>query len=128
MTNATASNNSATTSSLPLTDEENIVAEAAVQSWYWASAKYKAITGDSSKRKHLWQDIVFLFRASSSDDAQGVALSIAKGKEHTYKNHKQDNVQWMFQQVNQIEELFDQSLQDGAEVYWKFYEKVDSRI
>ena len=67
---------------------------------------------------------MFIFRAEVNN-AKVVAVNIAQSKEHEYKNSKGKDVRWTFQEVNQIESLFDQQPQDGTEVYWHFFEKVD---
>lgn len=105
-------------------DLEHMQAEIALQSWYWASATYKATVPGKKQKRPLWQDIVFIFQANT-DDVQAVASEIAQKKEHRYENSKGSEVRWIFQKINQIEELFDRQPQNGTEVYWKLYEKLD---
>jgi len=95
--------------------------------WFWVSANYKAVHMDRSRRRHLWQQIVFLVQATSEAEARTKAHGIATDKEHEYEVASGGTVRWILQHIEKVEELFDSTIKDGSEVYWRFYERVESK-
>jgi hypothetical protein len=93
--------------------------------WYWVSATYKAVHLGVPRKRHLWERTVFLIRASSDAEAADVARQVAREKEHEYLAAGGDMVRWVLQEVEEIHELFESDIQQGTEVYWEFFERVD---
>jgi hypothetical protein len=108
----------AISSTCPTTDAEN-------QNWYWVSALYKAVHLGTSRKRHLWERTVFLIRAAGEADAACIAKEQARAKEQEYVAAGGDTIRWVFQEVEQIHELFDREMGQGTEVYWEFFERVD---
>jgi hypothetical protein len=93
--------------------------------WYWVSATFKAIHSGPPRRRHRWEQIVFLIRAADAEDAARIAQEVARGKEHGYRGATGTVVTWKLQQIDRIEALFDREIRQGTEVYWRFFERVD---
>jgi hypothetical protein len=93
--------------------------------WYWVSALFKAVHIGSSRKRHLWERTVFLVRATSGPKATDIAEKVARGKEEEYLAAGGDKVRWVFQEIEKIQPLVDERFEDGTEVYWEFFERVD---
>ena len=99
--------------------------ETAHAGWYWASAVYKAVHPGSLRRRHLWERVVFILRASHESEAWDKANKIALSKVHGYAAAGGDRVEWTLQRIDRVQPLFDADVGEGTEVFWEFYEKVD---
>ena len=99
--------------------------EALQPRWFWAAAVYKAVDTDKPRKRHLWHKVVFVLQASDADNAKVKADRIAQRKQHRYPSATGANVSWVLQEVEAIQELFDEPIRDGTEVYWQFTERVD---
>lgn len=92
--------------------------------WFWARVLMKSTRPERARRRHLWERLVFLLRAGDLDDARVRAEAIARSKEHEYVAATGDRVRWVFQTIEDVQELMD-PIGDGTEVYWEFFERVD---
>ena len=94
-------------------------------------AVYKAIHPDGPRRKHLWERTVFLIpmpaRPDNGDpsDLQAVAERVARSKECEYLAVSGGRVQWTFQGIEDIQRVLDPDFEEGTEVYWEFFYRVD---
>lgn len=93
--------------------------------WWWASAVYKGEHVDRPRRRNLWERIVFLLRARNQQEAYERAQELARSKEAFYTTAVGDQLRWTLQAVEGVQELFDQALEEGSEVYWEFFERID---
>jgi hypothetical protein len=93
--------------------------------WYWVAATYKAVHLGRVRRRHLWERTVFLIRAASAEEATVIAQRVACDKEHEYLAVKGDTVRWVLQEVEDIQPLHDQVFEDGTEVFWQFFDRID---
>jgi hypothetical protein len=103
------------------------------QRWYWVKAAYKAVRLGAPRRRHLWETTVFLIQAAEGSDERDPVLlrekaeRIARSKECEYLAAGGDTVRWTFQGIEDIQCLVDVATEDGAEVYWEFFERVDRK-
>ena len=95
------------------------------KTWYSVTANYKAVHLGKLRRRHLWEQTIFLVTAASEEEAQQVGYQVAKSKEHQYLSATGEQVMWQLIEVIDIKELIDQELKQGMEVGWRFFEKVD---
>jgi hypothetical protein len=58
---------------------------------------------------------------------QAKAERIARSKESDYLSATGDPIRWTFERVEDIQCLIDTAFEDGTEVYWEFFEKVDKQ-
>jgi hypothetical protein len=93
--------------------------------WYWVAATYKSVHIGVSRKRHVWQRIVFLIRALDEDEAAIIAHQVALAKEHEYLVDGGDTLRWVFQEIEEIHGVFDREIGQGTEVYWEFFERVD---
>lgn len=99
--------------------------KSSAKTWFAVTANYKAVHLEKVRRRHLWEQLVFLVQAKNEDEAQIIGYSVAKSKEHQYKAIKGDQILWQFTEIIDIKELIDQELKQGMEVNWRFFERVD---
>ena len=96
------------------------------ETWWTATAEYKAAHIGKSRRRHLWEQITFLLLAPNEEEAKRIAQDIAKAKEHTYKAVGGNQIVWQLIEVLNLKKLIDQEFIPGMEVNWNFFERVDS--
>lgn len=99
----------------------NVTNEAAAKRWYWASAVFVAVdNAEPPSDDVLCERIVFLLQASSDAEAQALSRTLAASKEHGYKSAVGSDVAWKLKCVERVEELFDDVLTNGTEVFWQY--------
>lgn len=96
------------------------------KNWYSITANYKAVHIGKLRRRHLWEQTIFLIAATSDDEAQQLGFEVAKAKECQY-SAKGKPIRWQLIEIVNIKELIDQELKQGMEVGWRFFERVDKR-
>jgi hypothetical protein len=92
--------------------------------WFYVAADYKSVHIGKSRKRHLWERRVFVFRARP-EEAADRAARIAKQNEHEYISATGDRVRWELQAIESSAELFDDEITDGTEVYWDWFVRVD---
>jgi hypothetical protein len=100
------------------------------QDWYWVAATYKAVHVGVPRKRHLWERTVFLLRAPADCDRVFLwekAERVARTKEREYVGGTGDTIRWTFQEIEAIHSLFDRDLDDGTEVYWELFHRVDKK-
>jgi len=95
--------------------------------WFWVSVLFKAEHLSKPRKRHLWERTVFLVRASNKESAECHAQQLAKDKEVEYEAANGDLVRWTYQNVECLNELHNDEITDGTEVYWEFFERVDRK-
>ena len=93
--------------------------------WFWASILLKCIPKGRRRRRHLWQQIVFVVNAADEAEAQTKIRAIAENKQHAYTSASGQALTWELQQVEEVQSLIDSEISDGTEVYWRFFERID---
>lgn len=94
--------------------------------WWSVTATYKSVHPEQlTRRRNLWERTTFLIRADGETEAQAVARDVAKGKEHGYTVASGDTVQWTLGEIEDVQELIDEKVQQGMEVRWQFFERID---
>jgi len=54
-----------------------------------------------------------------------MALSLAKGEEHEYRNLYGVNVRWVFDGILDVKKLVDEEIGSGTEVYYELFSPPD---
>jgi hypothetical protein len=85
----------------------------------------KSIHAGLPRRRHLWERNVFLIQAPDQETACLKADQFARDKQISYLNDRGETVSWVFQEIEEIKLLDDETLTDGSEVDWHFFERVD---
>ncbi len=83
--------------------------------WYAAVLVFEcAIAGRVQAEPELQ---VRLVEAISHDDAYARAVELGAGAEHSYRNESGEEVSWHFRGLSDLNEIWNNALQHGAEVY-----------
>jgi hypothetical protein len=69
---------------------------------------------------------VFFARATNDNHARALANEVAREKEIECDTATH-RVRWVFQQIEDVQCLHDSEFENGTEVYWEFFERVDKR-
>jgi hypothetical protein len=91
--------------------------------WYLAKLVFQIVCGDGD---HLPQfdEQLRLIRADSKEDAFRKARSVGGNEQETFRNRKDQLVQWQFINVSELYRLSE--LIDGAELYSRIEEKENA--
>ncbi len=101
-------------------------ASVVTQQYYSARLLHIAIVGGHRRRrKHLCDETVFIFRASSESDAFRRALKIGRSQEHEYRNKYRQIVRWVFAEVVAMARIG--RVVGGCEVSSRLYDRVLSK-
>ena len=96
------------------------------QQYYSARLLHIAVVGGRRRlRKHLCDETVFVFRATSDVDAFRRAIKIGRSHEHEYRNKYRQIVRWAFAEV--IAMTCIGRVADGLEVSSRLYHRVLSK-
>ncbi len=97
------------------TSEQNLVA-------YIAVIVYE-ITSSSLDHQPLYEESFVLFKASSEEEAQQMALQYAQQEQVTYKNEQQDDITWTVKHVIDVSPLLVQNVnfESGSELYARHF-------
>jgi|SRR5437660_6208052 len=98
--------------------------------WFAVSSffKCKCIHPEHPDDESLWEERIFLIQAETEEGARQEGERICKVEEHEYVSATGDLVQWIFQQVASVSEIY--SLEPGSELFSRFLKKqeVDSLL
>jgi hypothetical protein len=86
-------------------------------SWYVAEIIVRCEVGKLSKAKSLYDRQFKILRASTHEAAYHRALELGKQENHSYKNSSGEKVSWRFAGLGNLEELLDEALVDGTEIF-----------
>lgn len=103
------------------------------KSWYGVKVLFKSyysgepnpekVDSHYHNRTHMYEEITYLVRAVSDEDASEQALKIAKEAEHEYFNRYDQKVHTrVVDQVDYCFELLDDQIGHGTEVFSRFLE------
>jgi len=87
--------------------------------WFAASLLFKSVH-PGQVDDHLWEESIFLVRAESEEEARQKADRLGKAEEHEYVAANGEMTQWTFQGVERIQEILDDKLEDGTEIFSRF--------
>ena len=95
-----------------------IVETDAKHNWYFVSAIYSCDI--SNVKTNTTERLVFLVLADKIETARQLGHEIALNKEHGYKNQYDECVAWKFDQIDDVQALFDHEIVTGTDVFWSF--------
>ncbi len=85
--------------------------------WFIAEATFQVLVKHESRDAPLFRErLLFLVSDVDSTAAMDKAQSLARAKEHSYRNGDGQLVQWQFVELVDVKEMVDQRFEDGAEL------------
>jgi len=90
-------------------------------SWYSVRVIYKSTIDGVETSDSLKEESVRVFSASTDDEARTKRETVARSGEHSYKNEKGEIVQWLVDTIDDAQDLCEENLSDGTEVYSRLF-------
>jgi hypothetical protein len=84
--------------------------------WFAAKLLFESTVPDEDGRL-LQEESIRLIQASDEADARSRACQLGNSEQHQYPNHLGETVAWQFVSVLEIQDLCEESLSDGMEVF-----------
>lgn len=95
------------------------------KTWFSAKLLFRAdVEGDSGDGS-LFEESVRILRGIDEADVQRAANLLGKKEEHDYKNDAGQIVRWRFIETLEVQDLCEEALADGSEVYSRMFRKED---
>jgi hypothetical protein len=88
--------------------------------WYSADLFFESVHDNFPKDTDLWEEQVLLINANSEEEARATAEELGRRNEHVYTSGTGDNVHWVFRMVASVDEILDENLKSGTEVFSRF--------
>jgi hypothetical protein len=84
--------------------------------WYAATLIMRCRIEDNPQSPTTCLEQIHLIQAEEENLAYEKALQLGKSAEHSYKNYQGSDVYWEFVGLENLEEIFDETIQDGTEI------------
>ena len=88
------------------------------ESWFAARILMERTHLEERDVDTLFEDKIILLRADTEDAALSKAEALGRASEHAYENAEGKPVRWIFREVLDVKELFDDAIGEGTEVYY----------
>jgi hypothetical protein len=93
--------------------------------WFSARALYRCDVRDGRDCEPLCEESIFIFLATDEAAAEVRAEQVARERQMSYQNNEGSSVEWRLVSVEDVYQIFDQELSDGAEVYSRLFQPSD---
>lgn len=95
--------------------------------WYGASVFLESVHSSQEIKEvdALWEEVIFLVRAHSEEDAAAIAQEMAKEKEVAYKNAAGGMSEWRVSSVSRVVEIDGEDIGVGTEVFSRFLRRSE---
>src|SRR5436309_680118 len=90
------------------------------QKWFAACLLMESLVDSGPPKEKLFEEKIVLVRASTDADAAEKAERFGRDAEQEYLNADGETVKWVFRELLDLKELFDEAVGDGTEVYYAF--------
>jgi len=88
-----------------------------MKSWYSAKLLFQSTINDASLGHPLCEESIRILLADTEEEARARAQRVGVAAQHEYQNEQNETVKWEFVSVVDIQEIDENSLVDGAEIY-----------
>jgi hypothetical protein len=93
------------------------------KTWYSARLLFVAESKGETESNPLCEESIVLVLALDENDAKTNAENAARKMEHDYLNDQGEKVEWKFAGMMGIQDLCEQTLENGTEVYSRMFWK-----
>lgn len=90
-------------------------------SWYSVRVIYKSTIGGAEIANSLKEESIRVFSATTDEEARTKREKVARDGEHSYKNENGEIVQWIVDKIDDAQDLCEEDLSDGTEVYSRLF-------
>ena len=88
--------------------------------WYGTSLLCECIVGDGEPASPLLEERILVLHAEDEASARAAAIAIGSENAHSYRNQFEEQVDWRFVTVIDVKELFDDTIEHGTEVFYRY--------
>ncbi|GAA0513362.1 hypothetical protein GCM10011581_04050 [Saccharopolyspora subtropica] len=81
---------------------------------------------DAADHEPLYEESFVLVKAESPEEAQEKATEYGRQQETSYQNENHEMITWKLRQVVEVKPLEDATLDDGAELYSRFFRNYEA--
>jgi len=92
-------------------------------SWYAARLLYESVVSDSKTVAPLCEESTILIEAQDEEDARRKANRLGKQRGHSYRNPYGEKVAWKFVNVIELQDLCEDRIENGTEVFSRLFRK-----
>jgi hypothetical protein len=92
--------------------------------WYAAELTFRGTVLDDPKDEPLYETSIRLVQADSDDEAKTKAAALGNEGAHEYLNPDGERVAWHFLKVGDVQEIEDQTLAHGAELFSRISREI----
>lgn len=85
--------------------------------WFSAQLRFRSKICDASCHDPLCEESIRLIEAETETVAWAKAAALGQASEHTYENDQGELVQWVFVRVVEVQDLCEDEIKDGVEVF-----------
>jgi hypothetical protein len=89
--------------------------------WFSARLLFRSQVDDAADVPPLYEESIILVNATSEDGAREEAERIARSNEQSYLNAEQKQVRWSFVRLLELQDLCEEELSSGIEVYSRLF-------
>ena len=76
---------------------------------------------EEGKGDQLFEEKLMVLKSRSPTKVLAKLAALTKSYEHTYRNAEGHRVQVQFREILEIQEILDQQMKDGTEVFFRFW-------
>ncbi len=92
-------------------------------SWFSAKILYESKIEGHMDPEPLYEESIRIFNAPGEAEAIERATEVGLRGEHSYHNEAKELVSWRFTQVLEVQNLCEEELRDGMEVFSNIFSK-----
>lgn len=92
--------------------------------FYIAVLVYES-SSDAAGYEPLYEESFMVLSADSDEKAREKALKQAN-EPYSYKNQYGDTVTWLFKQLVDVKQLFNDNIKDGTEIYSRYFRNYEA--
>lgn len=89
------------------------------QRWFAVRLLSESSIAQDPAAEPLFEDTLVLLRATNEEAAQRRGEEYGRAAEHEYENEAREVVRWEFREVLDVQEVLDEEVTDGTEVYYR---------
>jgi hypothetical protein len=94
--------------------------------WYSAKLLFEILVDDDQSTPPSCDESIILIEASSETEARELAVKVAEDQQVDYLNFEGNRVSWIFRQLLELQDLREEALYSGVEVFSTRYEPQDN--
>lgn len=88
--------------------------------WYSVESIFQCIVEGSPEEYQTEEHSIYLINVGADESPEEKAQIVGKNMEHQYKNEDGENVSWILKEISEIQDICEEELYDGVEVFYRW--------